>query len=88
MTLKERFDNFCAQFPGSVAIDSLPSPPKGVQKGNYLFEDNTAVCEVKSLEADMVEKLLNTMRKDGILPEKLPKGRDIIEDLVSALRSM
>lgn len=81
MTLKERFDNFCAQFPGSVAIDSLPSPPKGVQRGDYLFEDNTVVCEVKCLEADMVEKLLNAMRKDGILPEKLPKGRHIIEDL-------
>src|SRR5688572_3030470 len=81
MTLKARFDSFCTQFPGAVAIDSLPNPPKGVQKGDYLFENNTIVCEVKCLEADMVQKLLNAMKKDGIDPDRLPKGRHIIEDL-------
>ncbi len=81
MTLKERFDDFCRQYPGSVAIDSLENPPKGVQKGDYLFEDKTIVCEVKCLEADMRKKLLDIMKADGIDPGQLPKGRHIIEDL-------
>ncbi|MBV8547521.1 MAG: hypothetical protein JO088_22480 [Acidobacteria bacterium] len=81
MTLKDRFEDFCRQYPGSVAIDSLENPPKGVQKGDYLFEDKTIVCEVKCLEADMGKKLLDIMKADGIDPGQLPKGRHIIEDL-------
>jgi hypothetical protein len=85
MTLKDRFDDFCRQYPGSVAIDSLDNPPKGVQKGDYLFEDDTVVCEVKCLEADMGKKLIDTMKADGIDPALLPKGRHVIEDLYLAL---
>ncbi|HEV7242869.1 MAG TPA: hypothetical protein VGQ36_26825 [Thermoanaerobaculia bacterium] len=85
MTLKQRFDKFCEQFPGAVAIDSLPKPPKKVQKGDYLFEKQTIVCEVKCLDVDMEDKLLAIMKADGIDPEKLPKGRHIIEDLYLAL---
>lgn len=81
MTLKDRFDDFCRQYPGSVAIDSLDNPPKGVQKGDYLFENKTVVCEVKCLEADMAKKLVAILKKDGIDPAELPKGRHIIEDL-------
>ncbi|HSP13188.1 MAG TPA: hypothetical protein VLV78_00390 [Thermoanaerobaculia bacterium] len=79
--LKERFDDFCQRYPGSVAIDSLENPPKNVQKGDYLFENQTIVCEVKCLEADMSQKLLEAMKADGINPEKLTKGRHMIEDL-------
>ncbi|HYK04083.1 MAG TPA: hypothetical protein VE974_20175 [Thermoanaerobaculia bacterium] len=79
--LKERFDDFCRQYPGAVPIDSLDNPPKGLQKGDYLFEEKTIVCEVKCLEADMAKKLLDTMKADGIDPARLPNGRHVIEDL-------
>jgi hypothetical protein len=81
MTLKQRFDNFCEQFSGSEPIDSLQNPPNGVQKGDFLFEGRTIVCENKCLEENMEDKLLDGLREDGIDPDTLPKGRHVIEDL-------
>ncbi len=85
MTLKERFDDFCSSYPGVEVIDQLENPPKGTQKADYLFEKRTIVCEVKSLEANMVDKLLNGLKSDGIDPKSLKKGRHIIEELYSNL---
>ena len=87
--IEERFKRFCAHFPGAENIDDLVvglGCRDGSKRADYLFEDRTIICEVKTLSADTSTKLVKFMRRLGIDPDALSSGRHIVEDLFKSLQ--
>jgi hypothetical protein len=84
MSLKERFFNFCRQFPDAEEIDAIVAPktlPTGIKIADFLFEKRSIVCEVKTLTNDTATKLASYMEQNGIGPSQLSGGTHIIREL-------
>lgn len=88
-TLNERFMEFCRQFPGAEPIDSIPLTPEqearrlatNLRRADFFFEGRAIICEMKALEIDTTDKLVEVMNEGGIGPGDLPKGMHIIDAL-------
>jgi hypothetical protein len=92
-TLNERFMEFCRHFPGAEPIDSIQLTPQqdarrvaaNLRRADFFFEGRTIICEVKALEIDTTDKLLEVMNAAGVGPDDLPKGMHIIDALFQAI---
>src|SRR6266404_1409298 len=84
MNLNHRFFEFCRQYPGAEDIDELLKlfdVPAGMKIADFLFQQRTIVCEVKTLSTETAEKLAAYMQENGIGPFHLPNGQHSIRQL-------
>jgi hypothetical protein len=84
MNLKDRFFEFCRQYPGAEDIgEPLKSSdvPTGMKIADFFFQVRTIVCEVKTLTTETAEKLVACMQENSIGPSDLPNGQHNIKQL-------
>jgi len=82
--LKDRFFEFCRHYPEAEDIDSIVNPaeiPTGIKIADFLLQQRTIVCEVKTLTNETAEKLAAYMHVNGIGPSQLSDGQHLVRDL-------
>ncbi len=87
--LKDRFIDFCREYPGAEEIDSIPLSDEQkvlkLKKADFFFENRTIICEIKALETETENKAVEFMRAHGLDPAGLSAGQHVVEELFQTL---
>lgn len=82
--LADRFIQFCRSLPGAEEIDRLPltSEQKALKLkcADFLFDNRSIICEIKSLETDTASKFVSFLNEQGF---QLLPGEYSVQELFS-----
>lgn len=66
-TIAERFTEFCRSIPGAEELDAMSWTQEQLRlkRADFLFDQRSIICEIKTLESDTAAKFISFLKQEG-----------------------